>query len=48
MPVMDGISCVKRIRELLEERRIMGHVPVIAVTLMRGRIRLLSAWALGW
>jgi signal transduction histidine kinase/CheY-like chemotaxis protein len=32
MPVMDGITCVKRIRELQNEGRIAGHVPVIAVT----------------
>ena len=31
MPVMGGVSCVKRIRELQEEGRITGHVPVIAV-----------------
>jgi signal transduction histidine kinase/CheY-like chemotaxis protein len=32
MPVMDGIACVKRIRELQAIGRIRGHVPVIAVT----------------
>lgn len=32
MPVMDGITCVKRIRELQAMGRIRGHVPVIAVT----------------
>jgi CheY-like chemotaxis protein len=32
MPVMDGLTCVKRIRELQEEGMIVGHVPVIAVT----------------
>ena len=31
-PVMDGITCVKRIRELQEEGKIKRHVPVIAVT----------------
>jgi CheY-like chemotaxis protein len=32
MPVMDGITCVKRIRELQIEGKIKRHVPVIAVT----------------
>lgn len=32
MPIMDGIECVKTIRNLQEEGRIRGHVPVIAVT----------------
>jgi CheY-like chemotaxis protein len=32
MPVMDGISCVKIIRELQGRGKIRGHVPVIAVT----------------
>jgi CheY-like chemotaxis protein len=32
MPVMDGITCVKRIRELQRIGLIRGHVPVIAVT----------------
>jgi CheY-like chemotaxis protein len=32
MPVMDGITCVKRIRELQRMGSIRGHVPVIAVT----------------
>lgn len=32
MPVMDGITCVKRIRQLEHEGRIVDHVPIIAVT----------------
>jgi signal transduction histidine kinase/CheY-like chemotaxis protein len=32
MPVMDGLTCVRRIRELQLSGRIRGHVPVIAVT----------------
>jgi len=32
MPVMDGITCVKIIRELQRQGKIRGHVPVIAVT----------------
>lgn len=32
MPVMDGLSCVKRIRELEHNGSIVSHIPVIAVT----------------
>ncbi|KAH8669640.1 putative histidine kinase M3YPp [Tricladium varicosporioides] len=32
MPVMDGLTCVKKIRELQQEGKLIGHVPVIAVT----------------
>ena len=32
MPVMDGLTCVKKIRELEALGKIKGHVPVIAVT----------------
>ncbi|TVY81656.1 Autoinducer 2 sensor kinase/phosphatase LuxQ [Lachnellula suecica] len=32
MPVMDGMSCVRRIREYQAQGLIKGHVPVIAVT----------------
>lgn len=32
MPVMDGLTCVRRIRELQMDGVVKGHVPVIAVT----------------
>ncbi|KAE9366560.1 putative histidine kinase M3YPp [Stipitochalara longipes BDJ] len=32
MPVMDGLTCVKKIRELQKEGVITRHIPVIAVT----------------
>lgn len=32
MPVMDGLTCVKKIRELQKEGTIVRHIPVIAVT----------------
>jgi signal transduction histidine kinase/DNA-binding NarL/FixJ family response regulator len=32
MPTMDGLTCVKRIRQLQEEGTLVAHVPVIAVT----------------
>jgi signal transduction histidine kinase/DNA-binding NarL/FixJ family response regulator len=32
MPIMDGLTCVKRIRELQKEGVVVAHVPVIAVT----------------
>ena len=32
MPVMDGLTCTKKIRELEKEGKLTGHVPIIAVT----------------
>jgi signal transduction histidine kinase/CheY-like chemotaxis protein len=32
MPVMDGLTCVRRIREMQAEGEMLGHVPIIAVT----------------
>lgn len=32
MPVMDGLTCVRRIRQLQRDGAVSGHVPVIAVT----------------
>ena len=32
MPVMDGLTCVKAIRELEQQGKIIKHIPVIAVT----------------
>ncbi|KAI9682361.1 MAG: hypothetical protein M1817_000415 [Caeruleum heppii] len=32
MPVMDGLTCTKRIRELQQSGEIVRHVPIIAVT----------------
>jgi len=32
MPVMDGLTCVSRIREMQRDGELRAHVPVIAVT----------------
>ena len=32
MPVMDGLTCTRKIRELEAEGKLTGHVPIIAVT----------------
>jgi len=32
MPVMDGLTCARKIRELQREGEIIGHVPIIAVS----------------
>lgn len=32
MPIMDGLTCCRRIRDLQREGKIKGHVPIIAVT----------------
>lgn len=32
MPLMDGFTCTRRIRELQQEGKIIGHVPIIGLT----------------
>lgn len=32
MPIMDGLMCTRRIRDLEREGKVDGHVPIIAVT----------------
>lgn len=32
MPIMDGLACTRRIRDLEREGKVIGHVPIIAVT----------------
>lgn len=32
MPVMDGLTCTRKIRELEAQGKLTGHVPIIAVT----------------
>jgi CheY-like chemotaxis protein len=32
MPVMDDLTCARKIRELQREGEIIGHVPIIAVS----------------
>ncbi|KAK3115682.1 hypothetical protein LTR53_004745 [Teratosphaeriaceae sp. CCFEE 6253] len=32
MPVMDGLTCTRKIRELEQDGKLTGHVPIIAVT----------------
>lgn len=32
MPIMNGLACTRRIREMEKEGEIVGHVPVIAVS----------------
>jgi CheY-like chemotaxis protein len=32
MPIMDGLTCARKIRELQETGNIVGHVPIIAVS----------------
>jgi CheY-like chemotaxis protein len=32
MPVMDGLTCIRKIREMEADGTLIGHVPVIAVT----------------
>jgi CheY-like chemotaxis protein len=32
MPIVDGLTCTRRIRALEEKGEIVGHVPIIAVS----------------
>lgn len=32
MPIMDGLTCVRKVRELQREGSIIGHVPIISAT----------------
>lgn len=47
MPIMDGMSCVKRIRELQREGQIVNHIPVIAVTANARKDQILACLANG-
>jgi len=43
MPVMDGITCARKIRELEREGTISRHVPILAVTAYARREQIASA-----
>ncbi|KAI5864773.1 hypothetical protein GGS23DRAFT_462863 [Durotheca rogersii] len=47
MPVMDGMTCARRIRELEREGTIVGHIPIIAVTAYARPEQIESAKAAG-
>jgi CheY-like chemotaxis protein len=47
MPVMDGITCVKKIRELQAAGLISGHVPVIAVTANARKDQIMMSMSAG-
>lgn len=47
MPVMDGIECVKMIRNLQREGRIREHVPIIAVTANARKDQILRSLEVG-
>lgn len=47
MPVMDGMTCAKRIRELEREGTIVRHIPIIAVTAYARPEQIASAKAAG-
>lgn len=32
MPIMDGLACARRIRELERAKEIIRHVPIIGIT----------------
>jgi CheY-like chemotaxis protein len=47
MPVMDGLTCTRNIRELEAEGTIVRHVPIIAVTANARLEQIKSALAIG-
>nr|CEG05214.1 unnamed protein product [Fusarium clavum] len=47
MPVMDGMTCARRIRELEREGTIVQHIPIIAVTAYARPEQIESAKAAG-
>lgn len=47
MPVMDGLTCVRRIRDLQLEGRIRDHIPVIAVTANARKDQIMNSYEAG-
>jgi len=47
MPIMDGLTCIRHIREKQLSGEILGHVPVIAVTANARSEQINSAIAAG-
>lgn len=47
MPLMDGLSCTRRIREMESKRSIVGHIPIIAVSANARTEQILEAKAAG-
>lgn len=47
MPVMDGLTCVRRIRELQVEGKIADHIPVIAVTANARKDQIMTSYEAG-
>ncbi|RKU44637.1 hypothetical protein DL546_007499 [Coniochaeta pulveracea] len=47
MPVMDGMTCAKRIRQLEEDGTLMRHIPIIAVTAYARPEQITNAKAAG-
>ncbi|KAJ2905684.1 hypothetical protein MKZ38_004759 [Zalerion maritima] len=47
MPIMDGLTCTRRIREMEESGLIQGHVPIIAVSANARTEQILQAKSAG-
>lgn len=47
MPVMDGLTCARKIRELEREGEIIGHVPIIAVSANARSEQIVTSKAVG-
>ena len=47
MPVMDGLTCARRIRELQNQGTLVRHVPIIAVTANARKEQIETSMAAG-
>ena len=47
MPIMDGLTCARRIRELQAQGTLIRHVPLIAVTANARQEQIQTSMAAG-
>lgn len=47
MPVMDGLTCARQVRELQSQGTLTGHVPIIAVTANARKEQIATSMAAG-
>ena len=47
MPIMDGLTCARRIRELQAQGTLIRHVPIIAVTANARKEQIETSMAAG-
>ena len=47
MPIMDGLTCARKIRELQAQGTLIRHVPIIAVTANARKEQIQTSMAAG-